>query len=741
MKILLNLSQQDKNNQGVLRSLFAEIGATALVTFKIYTIGELIALARSKKCHAIVTSNQKTINNITPGDKNKSIDDWRGSVLTTSIPTLIIAPLNRIHTSPQGRWILHSDIIKLKTIVTQKPFTYSYSICHTQDDIKLAFTDLNSYPLHVVDIETTLTNKISSVAITPITNDYKIGKSYTIPLLPRNIHDDPLATLTTAWYELRELLASNSIKAFHNGCFDTFQLLRYHCPANNWYFDTEYMWHCWEAEAKKSLAFISSMLLPDYYYWKHESDTNPLEYNAKDTINTARVLIELIKRMPKWAWQNYAKTFLNAIPIVKTQFEGFKVDIKKKAELREEAVSNRDSLQQELESLIGIKDFNAGSPKQVNALFYKILPGKIPPRAKSKSATGDIELKKVARQHPIFARLVPLILKIREERKAISTYYDARLTPAPYNKLLYSLRLDGTETERMACSASSLWAPFPDITKINKSNAKNLGTQAQNLPYYYKKAIVAEDGYDFLEIDKSQSEARCTAYLSGDKELIKALEDPPEVAGVKDFYCYTGFKFFGIEFNKKDPLRQAVKKIIHGTNYIMGADTFIDSVGVENLQHYRKIVGYKGSLKAFATHLLSLYHMAYPGVSHWWDRVIDEIARTGKIKTPDGWVRIFHGNAKAIKRVAVAHSSQHLSVRGVNKAFWKVFYEIELPTMGDYRLKAQIHDSLAGIVRQDEEIKQRVIKEIVNIMSEPQSTPSGDLVIPLDVECHKYWKE
>ena len=590
-----------------------------------------------------------------------------------------------------------------------------------------------------MDIETTLTNKISSIAFTPIRNDLTIGKSYTFPLLPRDITDDAYSTLIASWTGIRRLLADIGItKVFHNGCFDAFHLLRFHCPTTNYFFDTEYMWHCWEAEAKKSLAFIASVLLPDYYYWKHESSLSPLEYNAKDTINTARVFIELLKRMPKWAWANYAKTIPNAIPVIKTMFEGFKVDLTKKADLRSEAVAERDAAQTELESLIGIPDFNCGSPQQVNALLYSILRAKIPPRAKSKSATGELELTKVAMQHPLYARIVPLILKIREERKAISTYYDARLTASPYDKLLYSLQLDGTETERMACKSSSLWAPFPSLEKINKSNAKNFGTQAQNLPYYYKKAIMGEDGYEILEIDKSQSEARCTAYLSEDKGLREALETPG-----RDFYCHTGFLFFNLEFEKAHPLRQIVKKIIHGTNYMMGAQTFIDSVGVLELQKYRKLVGYEGTLKHFAEYLLALYHVAYPGVHKWWDRIVLEIARTGKLVTPDGWTRKFHGNITsnhAIKRSAVAHCSQHFSVRGVNKAFWRVFYEIEVPTTGQYRLKAQIHDSLVGSVREEPTIKAAIITKILEIMYDPQPTPIGDLIIPLDVEGGKYWK-
>mgnify|MGYP000738608086 CR=1 FL=1 len=740
MKILLNITQREADNQGILKQMLREVGCSAVVSYKPLEISECTMIAKKHRCGAVVTSHPDTLKNITPGTEKASSDDWRGSVLATSVPIIVIAPLAHVFSKPQGRWLLQNDLNKLNAIKagTHK-FLYDYAIPKTLGGVNSAIRDLRNYPCLVIDIETTLTNKISSIAFTPVRDDLTLGKSYTFPLLPRDITDDPLSTLTASWTGIREILADASItKVFHNGCFDAFHLLRFHCPVVNWFFDTEYMWHCWEAEAKKSLAFIASVLLDDYYYWKHESELSPLEYNAKDTINTARVFIQLLKRMPKWAWFNYAITIPNAIPIIKTQFEGFRVDKERKAELRGEAVAERDRAQAELEKLIGIPDFNCGSPKQVNALIYRILRAKVPPRAKSKSATGELELKKVAMQHPILARIVPLILTIREERKAISTYYDARLTDSPYDKLLYSLQLDGTETERMACKSSSLWAPFTDINRINKSNAKNLGTQAQNLPYYYKKAIMAEEGYEILEIDKSQSEARCTAYLSEDKSLREALETPG-----RDFYCHTGFLFFGIEFDKAHALRQVVKKIIHGTNYMMGAQTFIDSVGVNELHKYRKLVGYTGDLKSFANYLLELYHVAYPGVHQWWDRIVIEIASTGKLVTPDGWTRKFHGNIgsnHAIKRSAVAHCSQHFSVRGVNKAFWRVFYEIELPTGGDYRLKAQVHDSLVGSIRADPSTKATTTKQLLDIMYDPQPTPIGDLIIPLDVEGGKYWK-
>jgi DNA polymerase I-like protein with 3'-5' exonuclease and polymerase domains len=269
-----------------------------------------------------------------------------------------------------------------------------------------------------------------------------------------------------------------------------------------------------------------------------------------------------------------------------------------------------------------------------------------------------------------------------------------------------------------------------------------MGTQLQNIPEYLKKAMRAEEGYLLIDTDKSQSEARCTAYLAASESLREALENPPEIAGVKDFYCYTGYRFFGIEFDKAHDLRQAVKKIIHGTNYIMGWATFIDSVGLEKLLHYRKLVGFKGTIKEFAIHCLALYHELYPEVKEGWETTVKEVATTGKIVTPDGWTRIILGDivhSHAVMRSCVAHKSQHFSVVGINRAFWELFYYVQVPSKGEYRLKGQIHDS---IVSQAIEGKAKeYAKKQEEIMDIEQETPFGVMRIPLETDISYYWKK
>ena len=132
------------------------------------------------------------------------------------------------------------------------------------------------------------------------------------------------------------------VKAAHNGSYDVQYKIKYRAPPINWTLDTMILWHCWYAGLPKDLSFVSSILLYDYYQWKNElaqakkskDVATLLEYNTKDTWYTGRILIHMLKNMPKYAIKNYHETFPNVFPALYSNFEGFEVDGKLHAELR-----------------------------------------------------------------------------------------------------------------------------------------------------------------------------------------------------------------------------------------------------------------------------------------------------------------------------------------------------------------------------------------------------------------------
>jgi DNA polymerase I-like protein with 3'-5' exonuclease and polymerase domains len=321
-------------------------------------------------------------------------------------------------------------------------------------------------------------------------------------------------------------------------------------------------------------------------------------------------------------------------PSLYCNFEGFKVDIETRNKLRAEALATQTKALGRIQTMAASKDFNPGSPKQVAILVYDIFGATDPkigwkkdPKTKKKTkkerGTDEKNLRAVGEQHPILLRLTDAIISYREQQKAIGTYFDFSLKNG---RLLWALNPFGTDTNRMACTSSSFWC----------------GTQVQNIPPYAKGMLTADEGFELMEADQSQSDARGTAYLSQDTALMSALETPG-----RDFYTSLGTLFFGIHYDKvSKAIRNAVlKKIVHGTNFMMGAATFVENAGVANLMVGAEVLGVKVilsskpkpgelSIKGFAETLLESYHKPFYRVRMWYAEVKAEIRNTHLLKSP-----------------------------------------------------------------------------------------------------------
>lgn len=92
--------------------------------------------------------------------------------------------------------------------------------------------------------------------------------------------------------------------------------------------------------------------------------------------------------------------------------------------------------------------------------------------------------------------------------------------------------------------------------------------------------LIADPGFELFEADNKQSEGRTTAYLAQDGALIAALEDL-----LRDFYKTLGTLFFSIPYEEvtTEFRNDVLKRIVHGTNYMMGAWTFIENIGISVL--------------------------------------------------------------------------------------------------------------------------------------------------------------
>lgn len=767
MRILVNYTKEEQGYLGILTWHLRNRAIEAIATTSILSIGDLQAKAASCKAEAILCCNQGTLQNLVPGTK-PTLDAYRGSVLRYPIPVVVCNSLTHTQTVDHGSWLLGVDVDKLKT-ARQEPTPFSYDVLLEPESFNSCYSWLRDCVLIAYDIETITVGgtpekdiesgafpieermpEAGSTLISCVTwcGLHKNGemKSYVLPLIDFGVdHWTSEVDYAEAILLLRNINALPIPKVMHNGMYDSTHSICYHAEPRHWTLDTMALAHSEYSSLPKTLDFVASTHLSDYIQWKQEASessknkdiTSYWAYNAKDGFYTLRICIEQLRKLPAYARKNYAMQFPMVYPSLYCNFEGFKVDIEVRNTLRKKAHETQLTALNRIRTMVADEDFNPGSWQQVAFVVYDVFGATDPhigwkkdPKTKKKTkqtrGTNEKNLSACGEQHPILLRLTDAIIAYREQQKAIGTYFDFSLKNG---RLLWSLNPFGTDTNRMACSSSSFWS----------------GTQVQNIPPYAKDMLIVDDG-DLMEADQSQSDARGTAYLAQDLTLIAALENKEQ-----DFYKSLGTLFFGIPYAEvtKDFRNAVLKKIVHGTNYMMGAATFVENAGVQNLLIGAATLNVKitmakkpqegeVSIKGFAQHLLDSYHKPFNRVKMWYIEVKNEIKQTKLLKSPSGHTRFFFGDIEKKYQIfssAVAHGPQHLTGAVLNRGFWRI-WKMQKANPTALHMKAQIHDS---VLLQISEGNEHLVQEVLTCMNNPIIIHGRTLNIPVDYKIGKSW--
>src|SRR3989344_1713246 len=288
---------------------------------------------------------------------------------------------------------------------------------------------------------------------------------------------------------------------------------------------------------------------------------------------------------------------LPLIPVLgKMELVGIKVDpvvLEKLKVLVDEQIG---ILEKKIYQLAGV-EFNINSPQQLGEVLFDRLQisTKVRKTGGGARSTAASELEKMVDDHPI----VELIMSYREMQKIKNTYID------PFPQLI------NPEDGRIHTTYNQTGAVTGRLSSQDP-NLQNIPIRS-DLGQEFRKAFVAETGYQLVSLDYSQIELRIMAYLSGDPIMTKAFLEH------EDIHTRTAAEIFEVRPDQVSPnMRREAKALNFGILYGMGALGFARSSGVSREQ---------------ARQFIDKYLSEFSGVANFIEQLKAEAREKGYVET------------------------------------------------------------------------------------------------------------
>jgi len=351
------------------------------------------------------------------------------------------------------------------------------------------------------------------------------------------------------------------------------------------------------------------------------------------------------------------------------------------------------------------EEFNLGSPKQLQVIFYEKLGLPILKKTpKGQPSTAEPVLQELALDYD----LPRVILEYRSLSKLKSTYTDklpAQVSPKT-GRVHTSYHQAVTATGRLSSSDPNL-QNIPIRTEEGRK---------------IRDAFIAPKGYQLVAADYSQIELRIMAHLSQDKGLLDAF------ANGMDVHRATASEVFDTPFDEvTDDQRRSAKAINFGLIYGMSAFGLGRQLGINRNEAQRYI---------------DMYFARYPGVLSYMDNIRSDAGEKGYVETLFGrrlyLPEINSSNGmrrQAAERTAINAPMQGTAADIIKKAMIAVDQWLTASDV-DAKVIMQVHDELVLEVA-DSDVE-AVTQGLHQYMSE---TVQLDVPLIVDVGVGVNWGE
>lgn len=376
---------------------------------------------------------------------------------------------------------------------------------------------------------------------------------------------------------------------------------------------------------------------------------------------------------------------LPLVPVLaRMELAGVRIDVNQLGAMSEKFAEELVRLERACFEAAG-REFNIGSPKQLQKILFEELELKMVKRTKTGPSTDASVLEVLADSHP----LPQAILDYRQVQKLKSTYVDAlpRMVSAKTGRV-------HTVFSQSVAATGRLSSTDPNLQNIPIRS--ELGRQL-------RKVFIADPGNLLISVDYSQVELRVLAHFSQDEILMDAF-----TRGI-DVHTRTAAALF--QLDPKDVSREQrtqAKAVNFGVLYGMGPVRLARDLGIP---------------RRTASKFIDDYFERQKGVKRYVDDTLDFARKHGFVRTLLGRRRTVadinssnRGARAAAERIAVNTPIQGSAADLIKLAMIRLdarFLEEKL----EARLLLQVHDELlveaqAGVA---EEVAQLVKREMERV--------------------------
>jgi DNA polymerase-1 len=389
--------------------------------------------------------------------------------------------------------------------------------------------------------------------------------------------------------------------------------------------------------------------------------------------------------------------------LLKMEQTGVCVDVAMLQKQSEQMQIQIQSLEQQATILAG-EEFNLGSPKQLQEIFYGKLDFPVLERTPTGApSTGESVLQTLSQNF----ELPKLILTHRSLSKLKSTYTDK--LPGQINPTTGRVHTSYQQAVTATGRLSSIEPNLQNIPIRTEEGRK------------IRQAFIAPEGAVIMSADYSQIELRIMAHLSQDEGLISAFRQ-----GL-DIHRATASEIFNVPLDEvTDDQRRGAKAINFGLIYGMSTFGLSKQLDIN---------------RSSAQDYMDQYFARYPKVKTYMEATRVHAADQGYVETifgrrlylPD--IRAKHmGKRRAAERAAINAPMQGTAADIIKKAM--IAIHAQLPSHPDVKMLMQVHDELVFEIQANE--VERAKQWIRDAM---QNTVQLSVPLVVDIGVGKNWDE